>query len=564
MRKSTKFIGLTGVVMFSIVALFAIFGPLFIPYDAYKQAGASFQPPSASHWLGTNDMGQDILAELAVGARTSLFIGIMTAILATLIGGIVGVLSGYIGGRFEQLMMRIIDVVLTLPYLPLMIVVAVYMGPGVFTQIFVITLVMWAGKARQIRAQTLSIKSAGPVLAAKTMGASDFYIFKKHILPGVFPLFIPQFVGAVNASILMESSLSFLGMGDPTMKSWGSILYYANSRSGFLTDAWIWWIIPPGICIVLVVLAFSFMGYYLEEKVNPRLSAYTAAQKRVKQQITVNEELVAQNIALAVRDLSVQYPKNGKFTTVVSDVRFDVKQGEVLGIVGESGSGKTTVASAIIQQLRSPAHVPHGAIYFEGRDLQLFSDEEIREVRGQQIGYIAQAAMNALNPVVSVEKQLKEALLAHQTLSTKEIDERIDEALIQVGLEPKWRYAFSHELSGGMRQRVIIAMALINRPRFVIADEPTTGLDVMVQVEIIQLLRKLQRELNLSMIFISHDLPAVLSITDRLIIMKYGHIVDEGPSKALAKTSTHPYTRRLIDAIPLLQPRKEEVRDVVH
>ncbi|WP_211270320.1 dipeptide/oligopeptide/nickel ABC transporter permease/ATP-binding protein [Caryophanon tenue] len=564
MRKSTKFIGLTGVVMFSIVALFAIFGPLFIPYDAYKQAGASFQPPSASHWLGTNDMGQDILAELAVGARTSLFIGIMTAILATLIGGIVGVLSGYIGGRFEQLMMRIIDVVLTLPYLPLMIVVAVYMGPGVFTQIFVITLVMWAGKARQIRAQTLSIKSAGPVLAAKTMGASDFYIFKKHILPGVFPLFIPQFVGAVNASILMESSLSFLGMGDPTMKSWGSILYYANSRSGFLTDAWIWWIIPPGICIVLVVLAFSFMGYYLEEKVNPRLSAYTAAQKRVKQQITVNEELVAQNIALAVRDLSVKYPKNGKFTTVVSDVRFDVKQGEVLGIVGESGSGKTTVASAIIQQLRSPAHVPHGAIYFEGRDLQLFSDEEIREVRGQQIGYIAQAAMNALNPVVSVEKQLKEALLAHQTLSTKEIDERIDEALIQVGLEPKWRYAFSHELSGGMRQRVIIAMALINKPRFVIADEPTTGLDVMVQVEIIQLLRKLQRELNLSMIFISHDLPAVLSITDRLIIMKYGHIVDEGPSKALAKTSTHPYTRRLIDAIPLLQPRKEEVRDVVH
>ena len=433
-----------------------------------------------------------------------------------------------------------------------------------FTQIFVITLVMWAGKARQIRAQTLSIKSAGPVLAAKTMGASDFYIFKKHILPGVFPLFIPQFVGAVNASILMESSLSFLGMGDPTMKSWGSILYYANSRSGFLTDAWMWWIIPPGICIVLVVLAFSFMGYYLEEKVNPRLSAYTAAQKRVKQQITVNEELVAQNIALAVRNLSVQYPKNGKFTTVVSDVRFDVKQGEVLGIVGESGSGKTTVASAIIQQLRSPAHIPHGAIYFEGRDLQLFSDEEIREVRGQQIGYIAQAAMNALNPVVSVEKQLKEALLAHQTLSTKEIDERIDEALIQVGLEPKWRYAFSHELSGGMRQRVIIAMALINKPRFVIADEPTTGLDVMVQVEIIQLLRKLQRELNLSMIFISHDLPAVLSITDRLIIMKYGHIVDEGPSKALAKTSTHPYTRRLIDAIPLLQPRKEEVRDVVH
>lgn len=561
MRRSTKIIGITGVVMFSIVLLFAIFGPLFIPYDAYKQSGPSFLPPSAEHWLGTNDMGQDILAELAVGARTSLFIGIVTAILATLIGAVIGMLAGYIGGWFESLIMRSIDVVLTLPFLPLMIVVAVYIGPGAFTQIFVITLVMWAGKARQIRAQTLSIKSAGPVLAAKTMGANNFYIFKKHIFPGVFPLFIPQFVGAVNAAILLESSLSFLGMSDPTMKSWGSILYYANSRSAFLTDAWVWWIIPPGICIVLVVLAFSFMGYYLEEKVNPRLGAYTVAKKRPKQQLIVNEELQCENIVLSVENLTVQYPKNNHYTSIVSNVSFKVKEGEVLGIVGESGSGKTTVASAIIQQLRSPAHVPNGAIYFEGRDLQKFSDEEIRQVRGQQIGYIAQAAMNALNPVLSIEKQLKEAILAHNQMTKKEIDVRIDEVLIQVGLEPKWRYAFPHELSGGMRQRVIIAMALINKPKLVIADEPTTGLDVIVQVEILQLLRKLQKELNLSMIFISHDLPAVLTITDYLIIMKYGHIVDSGPSIELAQNSKHPYVRRLMDAIPLLKPKKTKEKE---
>lgn len=558
MRKSTKIIGSVGVGMFAVVLLFALFGPMLIPYDAYKQVGGSFLPPSGQHWLGTNDMGQDILAELAVGARTSLFIGIMTAILATLIGGFIGVLAGYIGGRFETFVMRVIDIVLTLPFLPLMIVVAVYIGPGVFTQIFVITLVLWAGKARQIRAQTLSIKSAGPVLAAKTMGASDFYIFKRHIVPGVFPLFIPQFVGSVNAAILMESSLSFLGMGDPTMKSWGSILYYANSRSGFLTDAWAWWIIPPGVCIVLVVLAFSFIGYYLEEKVNPRLGAYTVAPKRPKQHIATNEALVAHHVALRVENLTVQYPKNNAYTSVVSDVNFSVKEGEVLGIVGESGSGKSTVAAAIIQQLRGKAHVPTGSIYFEGQDVKQFSDEELRQLRGQQIGYIAQAAMNALNPVLSVERQLKEAIVAHEHVSKKEIDARIDEVLMQVGLEPKWRYAFSHELSGGMRQRVIIAMALINKPKFVIADEPTTGLDVIVQVEIIQLLRKLQQEMNLSMIFISHDLPAVLSITDRLIIMKYGHIVDSGPSRELANTSTHPYTRRLIDAIPLLHPKKEQ------
>ena len=555
MRKSTKVIGILGVSMFALVLLFAIFGPLIIPYDAYKQVGASFLPPSANHWLGTNDIGQDILAELAVGARTSLFIGIVTAILATVIGGIVGVLAGYKGGAFESFIMRFIDIVLTLPFLPLMIVVAVYIGPGVFTQILVITLVMWAGKARQIRAQTLAIKSAGPVLAARTMGANNFYIFRKHILPGVFPIFIPQFVGAVNAAILLESSLSFLGMSDPTMKSWGSILYYANSRSGFLTDAWLWWIIPPGVCIVLVVLAFSFMGYYLEEKVNPRLGSYTVSKKRPKQPLILNDALVEDKVALSVENLTIQYPKNGRFISVVNNVSFQVKEGEVLGIVGESGSGKTTVASSIIQQLRSPAHIDSGEIFFEGKDLQKFSDEEIRQVRGSEIGYIAQAAMNALNPVLSIEKQLKEAILAHKKLSRREIDDRIDEVLIQVGLQPKWRFAYPHELSGGMKQRVIIAMALINKPRFVIADEPTTGLDVIVQVEILQLLRKLQKEMNLSMIFISHDLPAVLTITDQLIIMKYGHIVDAGPSKKLAETSKHPYTRRLIDAIPMLKPK---------
>lgn len=558
MRKSTKTIGMLGVALAAAMILFAVFGPMLIPHDAYEQSGPSFQRPSAGHWLGTNDMGQDILAELAIGARTSLFIGIATAVIATFIGGMIGVLSGYFGGWFETLVMRFIDVVLTLPFLPLMLVIAVYIGPGAFTQIFVITLVMWAGKARQIRAQTLSIKGAGPVLAAKSMGAGHFYLFKKHILPGVFPLFIPQFVGAVNAAILLESSLSFLGMSDPLMKSWGSILYYANNRSAFLTEAWIWWIIPPGVCIVLVVLAFSFIGYYLEEKVNPRLRAYVPVKKRAKQNIVVREEQLAKNVVLSIEGMTVEYPKNGRFTPVVSDVSLHVNEGEVLGIVGESGSGKTTVASAIIQQLKEPARMEVGGIYFEGKDLQRFSDEEIRQVRGNQIGYIAQAAMNALNPVISIEKQLAEAVGAHHKLPAAELSRRIDEALLQVGLELKWRRAFPHQLSGGMRQRVVIAMALINRPKFVIADEPTTGLDVMVQVEILELLQKLQRELDLSMIFISHDLPAVLKITDRIVIMKYGYIVDGGTSVEIAEHSTHPYTRRLIDSIPLLTEKKQK------
>lgn len=241
----------------------------------------------------------------------------------------------------------------------------------------------------------------------------------------------------------------------------------------------------------------------------------------------------------------------------VDQVSFTVSKGEVLGLVGESGSGKSTVASAVMQLLKPPALVSHGAIYFAGRDLTRLSPEEMRELRGNRIALIPQAAANALNPVMSVREQLAEAVRSHQQMPKDELQKRIDEVLAQVGLAPKWAAAFPHELSGGMRQRVVIAMALMNKPDLVIADEPTTGLDVMVQVEIIKLLKDLQRTLGLSMVFISHDLPVVLSLADRTIIMNQGKIVDQGDTLALAKTSTHPYTRRLIDSIPRLTPAPE-------
>lgn len=556
MRSNSKQIGWMGLILLIFVICLALFGPYLVPYDADETTGLPFQAPNAAHWLGTNDMGQDIVAELVEGARTSLFIGITTAILATLIGAIMGVASGYLGGWLDTLLMRIVDITLTLPFLPLMIVIGVYLGPGIFTQILVITLVMWAGKARQIRAQTLSLRDRGPVLAAKSMGAGNFYIFRKHIFPGVFPLIIPQFVGAMNIAIMMESSLSFLGMGDPLTKSWGSILFYANSRSAFLTDAWIWWVIPPGVCIVLTVLSFSLIGYYLEEKVNPRLSTYRVVPGRKKKK--QGEEWSVSptspsSVILDVKDLVVSYPKGEGTVFAVNRVSFSVDRGEVIGLVGESGSGKTTVAAAIMQQLTSTATIEQGVISFNGQNVGTLSSEELRQLRGNKISLISQAAMNALNPVMNIQDQLGEAILAHYKLDKISVNKRVHEVLEQVGLDKKWGAAFPHELSGGMRQRVIIAMALMNQPDLIIADEPTTGLDVKVQVEIVKLLRDLQRRLNVSMIFISHDLPVVLTLTDRLVIMKQAEIVDHGPSIELAKESSHPYTRRLIDSIPKIR-----------
>ena len=554
----SKKMGMIGALFLGFVLALAIVGPFIVPYNANEQVGVPFSPPSTEHWLGTNDMGQDIMAELVEGARVSLIIGIVAALIATLIGTTIGVVSGYVGGWFDSLCMRMVDITLTLPFLPLMIVLAVYLGPSMYTLIFVISLVMWAGKARQIRAQTLTIRNRGPVLAAKTMGASHTYVLRKHVFPSLFPIVIPQFVQAVNASIMMESSLSFLGMGDPLTKSWGSILFYANSRSAFLTEAWVWWVIPPGLMIVMTVLAFSFIGYYLEDRTNPRLSKYSAQKHKNRKKR--DETVAVSDALLEVRDLNVSFPKNGKQVNAVNQVSFSLKKGEVLGIVGESGSGKTTIVAAIMQQLKPPAHVDYQTICFNGMELGELSNTELQKIRGYKMALISQAAMNALNPVMTIKSQLAEAILSHRKMDKQDVQIRVNEMLELVGLEEKWGQAYPHELSGGMKQRVIIAMALMNDPELVIADEPTTGLDVKVQVEIVHLLRDLQKRLNISMIFISHDLPVVLQLTDRLIIMKYGEIVEEGSSLTIAYSSTHPYTRRLIDSIPRILPNVAQTR----
>ncbi|TBL77292.1 dipeptide/oligopeptide/nickel ABC transporter permease/ATP-binding protein [Paenibacillus thalictri] len=560
MRKLfTHKMGLAGILLLALIFMLAILGPLIVPYDAAVKSGGPLEPPSQKHLLGTNDVGQDILAELVSGARISLTIGITSALLATLIGAVVGLLAGYWSGWCDALLMRVVDVTMTLPYLPLMIVIGVYIGPSLYTQILVITLAMWAGKARELRAQILSVRSRGPVLAARTMGGGHLYILRRHIFPAVMPLLIPQFVRAINSAIMMESSLSFLGLGDPLAKSWGSMLFYANARSAFQTDAWLWWVLPPGLCIVITVLGFSFVGYVLEERFSPRLRVYSfgsAMLSRLKKQAAAAASAFKPDSehVLEVERLTVAYPKDGGIVQALNAVSFSVRKGEIVGIVGESGSGKTTIGSAVMQLLKPPAQI-EGSIRFAGEELSSLSPTQLQKLRGSRIALIPQAAMNALNPVLNIRRQMAEAILAHRSLDKAALQRRINELLVQVGLDPKWGSAYPHELSGGMRQRVVIAMALVNEPELVIADEPTTGLDVLVQTEIITLLDDLQKKLGLSMIFISHDLPVVLRLADRILIMNRGEIVDRGKASVIAQSPEHPYTQRLLAAIPRLRRR---------
>jgi peptide/nickel transport system permease protein len=264
-------LGIIGTVVVVTFLLVAVFAPLIAPYDPSERVATPFLPPSALHPLGTNDVGQDLLSELVFGTRVSLAVGIVSAIVATLIGTAVGILAGYYPKRFGAFLMRTVDVVLILPFLPLLIVLAAYLGRSLVNTIAVIALLIWAEPARIIRSQVMSLRSREYVLASQSIGAPDRWIILRHVLPRTGLLATGSFVRAVSAAILLEAALSFLGLGDPIQESWGSMLFWAQSRGAFLTPAWQWWVLPPGIAIMLASLGFAFIAFALEERIDPRL-----------------------------------------------------------------------------------------------------------------------------------------------------------------------------------------------------------------------------------------------------------------------------------------------------
>jgi ABC-type dipeptide/oligopeptide/nickel transport system permease subunit len=260
-----------GVLLLVALTATAVFAPLLSPHDPEATVGDPFARPNRAHPLGTNDIGQDILSELIYGARISLTIGFLAASIAVGIGTAVGVASGFLGGWVDATLMRAVDLVLVIPFLPLMILLAAYLGPSFWNINIVIGILVWARPARVIRSQVLSVKSLDYVEAALALGSLPLRVMLRHILPAVLPLALAQFILAASNAILIEASLSFLGLGDPTAKSWGSVLYYAQVRNAFLSGAWVWWVIPPGLLITAATLGFAFTGFALEELLNPRM-----------------------------------------------------------------------------------------------------------------------------------------------------------------------------------------------------------------------------------------------------------------------------------------------------
>jgi len=261
-----------GAAALGFFVLAALAAPLLAPYDPHAFAGQPLEHPSAAHPLGTNDAGQDILSELIYGARISLAVGLGAALGTVALGLLVGAAAGYAGGWLDTLLMRLVDVMLTLPRLPLLILLAAFLGSGLAQTVAIISLLFWPATARAIRAQVLSARQRGYVKMARHFGGGAGYVLRRHILPAVAPLIAFGLVAAAGRAVAMEAGLAFLGLGDPTAKSWGLMMRFALNLPGLLlTDRWLWWLLPPGLGITLLILALTYLGMGLERRLHPGL-----------------------------------------------------------------------------------------------------------------------------------------------------------------------------------------------------------------------------------------------------------------------------------------------------
>ena len=266
-----KKIATMGWVMLAVMTVIAVFAPALAPFDPYKDMTMTYLKPSAEHLLGTNDIGQDIFSELLYGARTSLAIGFLSAAISIFIGSAVGMVSGWYGGTVDRFFMKITAFFMTIPFLPTVIIISAFTKPGPVTTSVILGVMSWAGTARIVRSQILSIKNKEYIQTIRAMGASDFYILTRHVLKELLPFLMYRASARVRAGILSESSLSFLGLGSPVVKSWGTIIYYAQAKNALLTDAWVWWILPPGLCIIFISCALTMITYGAEGKMDRRL-----------------------------------------------------------------------------------------------------------------------------------------------------------------------------------------------------------------------------------------------------------------------------------------------------
>jgi peptide/nickel transport system permease protein len=545
----------------ALILIAALLAPQVAPYDpTASDFAATLQGPSSKHWLGTDHLGRDVLSRIIFGARLALLASLQAIAIAAFIGIPVGLLSGYRGGNFDRAAMWVNDLFLSLPLLIVAFAIIAIVGPGLANAMLAVGLVLSTRYARLSRGVVLAEREELYVDAARVSGIPTWSILFRHLLPNIASPLIIQTSILLGAVILIEATLSFIGLGAPVgSPSWGRMLDDARTYLGqqpFLA-------IPPGVAITLSVLAFNILGDGLRDALGREGGSQIAPQRAGKVQIV---ETKPSDAVLEVVDLQVRFPRPGSSEpmTMLEGISFSLKAGQTLGLVGESGSGKSMTAWSIMGLVPPPGQVSRGSIRLEGRELLNLSEDQLQPIRGNQIGMIFQEPIAALDPAFTVGEQLAEVLQTHQQMNKTQAWERAAALVEKVGVpEPGKRlHDYPHQFSGGMAQRVVIARALACGPKVLIADEPTTALDVSIQAQVLDLLHSLQDQMGLAILFITHNLGLVADICDRAAVMYAGQIVEVGEVEELMLRPKHPYTAALLNAMPENQPGESELASI--
>ncbi|MFG3143403.1 dipeptide/oligopeptide/nickel ABC transporter permease/ATP-binding protein [Streptomyces sp. NPDC048243] len=563
----------------AVVVLVALFAPLIAPHgplDQLPPVGGTGHP-SAVHWMGQDSLGRDILSRLMYGARWSLAIGLGATALALVVGSLLGAFAATSRKGVDETLMRCLDVVMAFPGIALAAVLVAVFGGGITVLICAIAFLFTPPVARVVRANVLDQYGEDYVTAEQVIGARTPHIVLRHVAVNCAAPVLVFCTVQVAEAIVFEASLSFIGAGvRPPDPSWGSVI--ADGKNMVLTGGW-WATVFPGLLMLVTVLCLNILSEGVsdawaapaarEVSVPPaedRLEAPEPGSGTVLELPGLAEAAArlrsrarprprAPRPVLAVERLAIGFDGRHGGVDIVDGISFDVYPGEVVGLVGESGCGKSLTALTVMGLEPKGARV-RGQVRFDGRQLVGEPMRVRRRLLGHEMAMVYQDALSSLNPAMTIRAQLKQVVRRGGRRGAAEL-------LELVGLDAgRTLRSYPHELSGGQRQRVLIAMALSREPRLIVADEPTTALDVTVQAQVMELLLRLRAELDFALVLVSHDLALVSAVTDRVVVMYGGQIVETGVTADVVESPAHHYTRGLLGSVLSLESAAERMTQI--
>lgn len=568
-------LGVIALVILLTVTLIAIFADVLAPFGAnYANIGKTLANPDSVNILGTDSSGRDVWSRLAYGARITLLSALLCAGVSIVIGVPAGLIAGYYSGKFDSAANWVVNVIMSLPGIIILLAVRSAFGPSVWYTMIALGVIISPSYFRLTRTAVQSVRNELYVDAARVAGLGDWSIVTRHIFSVVRAPLIIQTAMISGVAISVQSGLEFLGLGDASTPSWGAMLSEGFANVYLNPLLLVWPILAIGLTIAAFVLLGSSIRDALEdgEKVQSKKASSrrraaeqasgstagsardAAASRKAAKKETAVVESGTEHHLVKVTNLGIGYPQaNETVKKVVDDVSFHVDRGEVLGIVGESGSGKSQTAFSILGLLPDNARIVTGSIQIDGKytvapGQETVNQRELVKLRGKRIAYIPQEPMSNLDPAFTIGHQLVRPMVKVLGISRAAAKVRALELLGDVGIPHPQRTfdAYPYEVSGGMAQRVLIAGAISCKPDIIIADEPTTALDVTIQAEVLDLLRDLQHTLGVGIVMVTHNFGIIADLCDRVVVMQNGRLVESGEVRQILRNPTDPYTVSLL------------------